>query len=275
MSSKIRRIDPNLNLGLHELAKPAQGRGSFHFQLRYAEEQSKDILSNLDSLVENTIAKAPVRAPSRGFRLKRTTAPRLIHEEAKWERAMYEKWGPRGSGVYLPVCQRLQDYQFPLQNSRSDKGWGKIDLLGIGVNFLPVPNELKKRQTNESPLRMLVEVAAYGFALRKVWPELKDDWIKKVSWLEGSPSNFRANLERVTLVGVAPKEYWKRCLGQLRETKAGKFPDEAWPPFWDLVDALGKWFDIHFVEVEGSLDDKEMPLITGARILDLRSESRQ
>jgi hypothetical protein len=32
----------------------------------------------------------------------------------------------------------------------------------------------------------------------------------------------------------------------LSETKEGQFPPQAWTPFWKLVDALGKWFDIHF-----------------------------
>jgi hypothetical protein len=134
-----------------------------------------------------------------------------------------------------------------------------------------VPNELKKRRAAESPLRMLVEVAAYGFAIRKVWPKLRDDWIEAVSWIEASPLQFPPSLEKVTLIGVAPEEYWARCLGRFPKTRAGAFPSEAWPPFWELVDALGKWFNIHFVAVEGSWEDPGLPTITGARIVELRS----
>jgi len=139
------------------------------------------------------------------------------------------------------------------------------------MDFLPVPNELKKREPVESPLRMLVEVAAYGFAIQKVWPKLKDNW-GKLSWFKGSPPPFPATLDKVTLVGVAPEEYWRQCLGRLPGTKKWKFPDGAWPSFWKLVDAFGKWFDIHFVSSDGSWDDAEqLPKITGARVLDLRS----
>lgn len=273
MASDVRKIDPSLSLGLHELAATGEGRGSFRFQLQFAKQQIEDILWNLDSLVKNTIDKAPVR--SKNFCLNRMNCPQLTHEEDKWERAMYTKWGPGGSGTYVPICERIQAYQFPLQASRNDRCWGKIDLLGIGPDFLPVPNELKKRRAGESPLRMLIEVAAYGFAIRKVWSALKADWTEAVHWFKGAPSLLPETLDKVTLVGVAPQEYWSACLRRLPESKAGAFPSEAWPPFWKLVDRLGTWFDIHFVSLEGRWDsDTESPEIEEARILDLRSESQ-
>jgi hypothetical protein len=276
---QVSTIDPSLDLGLHELANS----GSFRFQLQNAEAQTKDILSNLDDLVENTIEKAPTR--TKDFCLNRVTnrpLDQLTDEEDKWERQMYEKWGPKGSGEYVFVCKRIQTYQYPLrkplqkplQNSPKDKYWGNIDLLGIGTDFLPVPNELKRREANESPLRMLVEVAAYGIAIRKVWPNLREHWVKALSWFEGSPSQFPTTLDKVTLVCVAPNEYWCSCLGQ-RGRDPGAFPPEAWPPFWALVDPLGKkGFDTHFVAVEASWNDTaEQPTITGARVLELRSLS--
>jgi len=271
MQEKVRKIDPSLGLGLHELANSGV-EGSLGFQLRFAKQQIEYILRNLDNLVDNTIRKAPMRKGK--FCLNRVTDPKLTHEEDKWERGMYGKWGPgpKGSGEYVSVCKRIQTYQYPLQASFKDRCWGKIDLLAIGPDFLPVPNELKKRKTNESPFRMLVEVAAYGFAIRKVWPNLKQHWVEAVRWFGGSPSQFPAILDRVTLVGVAPDNYWSRCLGQVPGTEEGKFPSEAWAPFWKLVDALGRWFDIYFVAVEGSWDDTAgLPTITRARVLDLRS----
>lgn len=277
MPSEVRKIDPSHHLGLHELANPGEGRGSFRFQLAFAKEQTEDILGNLDNLVEDTIRKAPMR--TKDFCLDRETKPqpKLTHEEDKWERGMYKKWRPSMvQGEYLPVCKRIQTYQYPLQASREDSCWGKIDLLGIGADFLPVPNELKKRKTNESPLRMLTELAAYGFAIRKVWPKLKADWAQAVGKrFEVVPSQFPETLDRVTLVGVAPEEYWSRCLGSLPRTQEGKFPPEAWQPLWKLVDALEKeGLDIHFVAVEGSWDDTaELPVISGARVLELRSLS--
>ncbi len=275
MRGKVCTIDPSLDLGLHELASSREERGSFRFQLKYAKAQTEDILSNLDDLVKNTIENAPTR--TKDFCLNRVTnrpLTQLTHEEDKWERQMYEKWGPKGSGEYVSICKRIQTYQYPLQNSLKDKYWGEIDLLGIGADFLPVPNELKRRKANESPLRMLVEVAAYGIAIRKVWPNLREHWVEALSWFEGSPSQFPTTLDKVTLVCVAPNEYWRRCLGQ-RGTDPGAFPSEAWPPFWALVDALGKkGFDTHFVAVEGSWNDTAgQPTITGARVLERRSLS--
>lgn len=274
MRGECRKIDPNLHLGLQELANSGEGRGSFRFQLAFAMEQAEDILGNLDSLVKNTIDKAPIRKGE--FPLDRTTAPESKHkagdltrEEDKWERAMYEEWGPEGSGEFISVCKRIQTYQYPLKDSHKDKRWGKIDLLGIGTNFLPVPIELKKGEAAESPLRMLVEVAAYGFAIREAWPKLRNPWIEAVSWFGGSPSQFPATLDKVTLIGVAPEAYWRQCLGN----KAGAFPSEAWPPFWKLMDALEeRGFDIHFVAIKGSCDTTDKSAtITGARVLDLRN----
>jgi len=266
MRGEYRKID--CNLGLDELADS--------FQLRFVREQTEYIRDNLDTLVANTIKNAPYR--KKGFRLDRRPESQVKHkagkeltrEEDKWERAIYEKWGPAGFGEFVSVCKRIQTYQYPLQASCKDR-WGKIDLLGIDTEFLPVPIELKKREANESPLRMLVEVAAYGFAIQKVWPNLKDCWVKAVRWFGVSPSQFSATLDRVTLVGVAPEEYWRQWRG-LSGTEEGKFPCEAWPPFWELVDRFGKWFDIHFVAVEGSCDKTaKRATIAGARILGLRS----
>jgi hypothetical protein len=211
MPRRARKIDHNL--GLHELANS--------FQLRSAKHQAEEILSNLDNLVKNTSKKAPMR--SKDFFGSRDR-PELTNEEDKWERAMYKKWGPGSSGEYVSVCKHIQTYQYPLQASLKEKRWGKVDLLGIGTDFLPVPNELKKRKTNESPLRMLVEVAAYGFAIRKVWPNLKDCWVKAVRRFQGSPSQFPADLDKLTLVGVAPEQYWCQCLGLLPKTKEGEIP---------------------------------------------------
>jgi hypothetical protein len=273
MQDKIRTIDPRQNLGLHELANSGGERDSFRFQLAAAKEQTENILSNLDNLVENTRDKAPSR--TKDFCLDRVTDPDLTDEEDKWERAMYKKWGPKGSGEFVPFCKRIQTYQYPLrEHGKENRRWGAIDLLGIGTDFLPVPIELKKREADDSPLRMLVEVAAYGFAISKVWPNLKDYWGEAVRRFEGSPLDFPATLGEVTLVGVAPDAYWCQCLGLLPQTKKGEFPPPAWTPFWKLIDALRKWFNIRFVAVEGiwnNEDSGRSPTITGAREIDLRS----
>jgi hypothetical protein len=65
--------------------------------------------------------------------------------------------------------------------------WGAID-------------ELKKRRSRESPLRMLVEVAAYGFAISKVWPKVKDHRVEAVRWLDARSLQFPVNLDKISLV---------------------------------------------------------------------------
>ncbi len=270
MQRNVSKIDPKLNLGLHELGNPRE-KGSFKFQLGNAKQQIKDILENFDSLIENTRTKAPVRDAKKDFMLCRGTNPtrELRHEEVKWERAMHQKWGPEGSGEFVQVCKRIQTYQYPLKVALKDECWGKIDLLGIGNDGLPVPIELKKAKTDDSPLRMVVEVAAYGFAILKVWPNLREHWAKALSI---SQSNLREELERVTLVCVAPKEYWCSCMGR-PGMDPGAFPTEAWPCFWHLVDRLKPWFDIHFAALHdsGNYDETGKPEINRAEELNLRS----
>jgi hypothetical protein len=268
---KGNKINPNL--GLHELATSGEG----YFQLGPAKQRTEYIRSSLTNLVKNTIERAPMRDGD--FHLHRATDLQpgrkkgKHYEEHKWERAMYEAWGPqhKGVGEFVSVCKHIQTYQYPLKSSHKNNRWGKIDLLGIGTDFLPVPIELKKRETNDSPLRMLVEVSAYGFAIQKVWPILKEHWIEALSWCGGSPSQFPATIKKVTLICAAPEEYWCQCLGLLPGRKQGKFPLAAWPSFWKLVDALGQWFDIHFVAVKGTWTNKNKLTIISARVLELRS----
>jgi len=271
------RLNIDIRLGLHELANQ-EGRDAFSFQLRYAKQQTERILLSLDNLIKNTIEKAPER--ERNFCLNRVRVKdnlELKHEEDKWERAMYNKWSPRGSDEFVSICKRIQTYQYPLQQHGNPlPSWGEVDLLGIGSDSLPVPIELKKRAAVESPLRMLVEMAAYGFAIRKVWPKLKDCWMSAIQGLGESRSQLPETLDKVTLIGVAPEEYWCQCLGLLHESKRGKFPPEAWPSFWKLVDAFGTYFVIYFVAVRGVWNNEDMrklPTISCARVLDLRSIS--
>jgi hypothetical protein len=260
------KLNPFLGLGLHELAAPVQTSDSFRFQLSRAKEQIELIRSSLEELVKVTLAKAPERQT--GFCLDRKGQdPPLTHEEDKWERAMYRKWGPDGHDEYVSICRSIQTYQYPLRASQKDSHWGQIDLLGIGSDFLPVPNELKTAITRESPLRMLVEVAAYGLALMKAWPTLKDHWIDALSHSGKSRRDWPLRLDGITVIGAAPEQYWDRCLGKIPGTAARKFPPDAWPDFWRLVDDFRKkGVDTHFVAIAGELRN-----LTGARVLPLRS----
>jgi hypothetical protein len=83
---EVRKIDPDLHLGLHELSNPGEGRGSFSFQLAFAKEQAEDILRNLDNFVKNTKCRAPMR--TKDFCLVHNKWESILTHQAKfplWE----------------------------------------------------------------------------------------------------------------------------------------------------------------------------------------------
>ncbi len=264
MLTRLSDVDPSRTLGLHEL------RDSLGFQLSYAEEHTKDILSNLGYLVENTRRKAAKRAKSFCLDRRTKTMPRI--PESMWERAMFNKWElGMNKAEYLPFCKSFVTYQFPLYAHQEKGAWGSVDLLGIGNDHLPVPNELKRQgaSAEESPLRLLVELAAYGFAILEDWPNFKEAWWQHVEGFGASRPKFQFSLARLCLVGVAPGEYWRSRTG-LPGADSCAFPQEAWEPLNELVNALGKWFDIHFAEVLGAwVDDRTLPVIDGAQEIQL------
>lgn len=274
---EIRRISNDL--GFHQLSNPPQVPDvkTFRFQRQYMAEQCEEILQHFERLAKNTYAAAPRRQDA--YRLHRGPGGRLpALEESKWEEAMYRQWSRvsgLGSSLYLPVCPYIQTYQFPLRDTHDDRCWGKIDLLGVSPEFLPVPNELKKRTSLDSPLRMLIEVAAYGFALHAVWPLLREDWEQSMVRRFGHCPEMPSELDdKIRLIGVAPAEYWDACLGRDPNIRAGRVPRPAWGPFWHLVDKFSDYFEIHFAVVRGTWQgDDRLPTVSGATLLDLRAET--
>jgi hypothetical protein len=91
-------------------------------------------------------------------------------------------------------------------------GWKAIDLVGSDSTHLPVIIELKcdnlaaQKGNNETPLRMIVEAAAYGVALKAMWEEtsFRKSWEDKFA-----VSDLPEKLQKVRLVGLAPKTYWE------------------------------------------------------------------
>ena len=233
-------------------------------QLAYLGRRCACILAHLGTLIPNTAEQAPLR--DENFCLDRTAdGPASQLEEARWERAMWRRWGPHGRGEpFLPSCPRIQTYQFPLKRVRADALWGKVDLLGVSPNGLPVVVELKKGRTTDTVLRMLLEMAAYGIALRKAWSlpraqsTLKPDWEEAMRNV-GRPVDAPEHLDRVSLIGIAPQPYWDRALGRAHKERAGRVPREAWPVFCRLVDELSSRcnFDISFAVVDAA--EQEVP----------------
>src|SRR5690606_13284138 len=102
---------------------------------------------------------------------------RLI-EKLIWKAWSFEAVARHGQPFLGNVCRFIQTYQMPLQGTRADRGWGKIDLLGSTFQALPAVIELKQEKAKDTPLRMLVEGLAYACAVRKGWNEgkLRTEW---------------------------------------------------------------------------------------------------
>jgi hypothetical protein len=189
---------------------------------------------------------------------------------------MWQKWGPNGRGTYLPTCPHLQAYQVPLKRPGEESRWGKVDLLGVSPEFLPVVNELKQPESNENVLRMLTEMAAYGIAVQEAWPTLRCEWEPAMRARFGDAVRVPEHLERVSVIGVAPTAFWARHLGWPGSDGTRRVPDEAWPCVCALVAAFREYhLDISFAVVEGTAEGQALlPTVTGARRLKLCGEGR-
>ncbi len=221
--------------------------------LRSVRWRCECVLDNLERLLQNTQGPTPPR--DRDFCLSREyPGKEPLAEEATWERAMWRRWGPPGNGApFLPICPRLQTYQYPIKRVRDDAGWGRIDLLGVSPDYRPVVVELKRGESNDTVLRMLLEMVAYGIALRNVWPELRaPHWETAIreAWQHEAPPP--EDLGRVTLIGVAPPRYWARAQGADPTDPTGHVPEDAWRPFCELVAEVSRRcdFSIHFARVD-------------------------
>ncbi len=221
-------------LGLHEM--------SDRFQLKFVQEQADKLFDHLDESIRLTEEAVPIRVG--GFMLDRTDGgrPSGKRQEAVWERAIWSQCGTsseQNKGAFLPgICLFIRSFQVPLKSRRADP-WGKIDLLGVAPDFLPVVIELKRGGALDTPLRMIVEAAAYGVAIRKLWntPASKF-WIE---WSQGLKSRFAdaevpSQLGPLTLICAAPKEYWARCVGH--QGSRGAVNPEGWRSIGKLVGAF-------------------------------------
>jgi hypothetical protein len=178
---------------------------------------------------------------------------------------MWKRWGPCADGEqYLPSCPALQTYQFPLKKGGTDVRWGKVDLLGVGVDRRPVVNELKREDSAETVLRMLIEMAAYGLAVQECWPFLAPIWSRTMERRFGEEVLVPDALLRPTVIGIAPTAFWKR---QIATT-----PGSEWPHFFALVGRFQQLLDVRFAIVDGT-DTRpgHLPLIHGATEFDLQA----
>jgi hypothetical protein len=168
------------------------------------------ITEHLDRIIQKTYDPAPVREENYKLSLIHGKEPTERTPERLLERRLFDQWDQcrlTRQEEFLPsVCRCFVGYQVPLANEESDKIWGKIDLLGVSPQWLPVVVELKQEKAKDSPLKMLVEAAKYAIALRKAWQEgcLSERWHDA---LKRARLNSAYPLE-VPLLCAAPTTYW-------------------------------------------------------------------
>lgn len=216
----------------------------------------------LSAAIAATFAAAPVR--QQGFRLDRSVAE-AIHEseqERRLESAIMRRWGVAGMWPIPRAWNRLVACQVPLFDQQQKQSWGYIDLLGVTADGLPVVVELKKAPdaladgktgATETPLRMVLEAAAYAIALRKNWDLFRTEWIARLRGLD-IPDQVTAQmplkLEKVPLVAAAPASFW---IDWLPVTEKGlTIAPETWESFRALLGEFEKAnLTVSFVSISG------------------------
>lgn len=232
---------------------------------KFLGQQSLALVENgaLAVAIEATFAAAPERR--QGFPLDRDVR-KDIHasqEERRLESAMMRRWGKAGMWPIPNAWTRLVACQVPLFDQQKKAKWGYIDLLGVAKNGLPVVVELKKApkalsdgktdDTADTPLRMVLEAAAYAIALRKNWDRFRPSWIARLQELEIPDQvidQVPLRLSKVPLVAAAPASFW---IDWLRVTNKGlTVTVETWESFQKLLSEFSRaQLPVSFVSISG------------------------
>ena len=144
-----------------------------------------------------------------------------VRPEDRWERTTWRKWRPSKGNMpnteFHPLAPWILSYQLPLYGRQKSGGWGKIDLLGISPEKVPVIIEVKAEKSKESPLAVVLEAVRYGIALRELWTcGLREQWANALQAFDEDAirpeSPLSENLKRCQLICAAAS----RILGKSR-----------------------------------------------------------
>ncbi len=246
----------------------------FHFlkdvwaQKSHFGDQSKHLAENLEKAIDATERAAPRREGD--FQLAREATQKVnkTQRERIWERSVFKRWNDPDIAPVNSCWDRVIGFQIPLFANQEKAGWGYIDLLGFIGNGTPSVIELKKDprsrtsggvDNTESPLRIVLEAAAYAVALRANWSNFREEFVDRLTQLPVSReviSGIPDELHEVRLVGAAPAGYW---LDWLPVTEKGRtISNSTWQSFSSLLDALGKaGFPTSFVSLSGDSDQPD------------------
>jgi hypothetical protein len=240
-------------------------------QKAYLEAQCTELAANLAAALAGTVPPERNLPYFAGVRDDREVQLR----ESQWERALWE-WSRKRDGPSLAGCwHSIVTYQVPLFAKQQKDKWGYIDLLGIDTNGTLAVLELKKEpgrdakdrtKNSESPLRIVLEAAAYAVALRHNWRTFQPQLVHYLQTINFQPeiiSKMPSQLSTVRLVGIAPVEYW---VDWLPITPKGKeVTPSAWEAFRGLLDAFQREnLPTSFVSVDG---DPMRPMDLKGRLL--------
>lgn len=252
-------------------------------QKSYFGEQSQYLCEHFDEAVAATKAAAPVR--TQGYALGRSTTVKIdeSERERRWERAVFERWRSSGLSPVRLCWDRMIAFQIPLFDQQEKDGWGYIDLLGILGRSEICVIELKKEpatkrsggtDSSESPLRMVLEAAAYAIALQKNWRQFREELVAHMQTLDVDASLWGSvpkELASTRLVGAAPAAYWIDWL-PVTEKGSTVAPND-WLRFQNLLDKFKSvGMPVSFVSISGDIDVPgslagqplpKFPLITG------------
>jgi hypothetical protein len=213
---------------------------------------------NFDGIVESTRRAAPMREKDFRFDHELNMQMDVGQRERLWERAIYVRWN---AGIPLTrtlnAWERLIGFQVPLQaggeQKDQDRGWGKIDALGVYQNSLVVV-EIKKEPnvrngitvTSETPLKILLQSVAYALAIEENWKFVREQVLK----LSSNPQ--LSENPGIKLVAAVPAAYW---LDWLPVTDKGTYELslEVWNSLFAVVDMVEKKlkFPMTFVSLSG------------------------
>lgn len=235
-------------------------------QKSHLQPQSEHLLEQFDTALTATEKAAPIR--TQGFQLARGASLEIdvTERERRWERTAFQRWSVGGLSPVKRCWERLVASQVPLFDKQEKDSWGYIDLLGVESEGTPVVVELKKEPgttakggtgNSESPLRMVLEAAAYAIALRRNWKQFRREFVQQLKTL-GLPQKTIASvpgkLSTVRLVGLAPASYW---IDWLPITAKGlTVTADAWRAFAELLKRFEEArLPVSFASLSGDIDD--------------------
>lgn len=253
------------------LSEPKLMRSANHHSFM---KQNCEVLAQyLDVMIERTYCKATVRMkdiPLDRTKHKSKQKPEPDSERAL-EMAIWKTCGLEvlGESEFLPnICRGIVSYQVPIKQTNTDKAGKAIDLLGLSKEGGPVVIELKKGNSKETPLRILVEALNYAIVVRRAWNEggaLRKQW--KADLKINNPAQAHDGiLTQVPIIGIAPTDYWKALSGMDR----GKVYHTTWKALNDLVGACrAHGFPISFMQFDvGDESNGELPPVSKFKIVE-------